>query len=133
MKVLLPVTLLIIGLSWGCTQRELVQPPVAEEKVETCNLHSQAVVEFREAGHNSSQSFLYLVLINETGNRYQDVFPASFKLEGSYEVGDKVEITFHYDFSGDMVYVSACGNGDADNPVYERMAQVVVCGIKSNS
>ncbi|MDX2246128.1 MAG: hypothetical protein SF052_05105 [Bacteroidia bacterium] len=132
MKVLLPIALLIIGLSWGCTQKELVQP-LAEEKAETCNLYSQAAVEYREAGHNSSQPFLYLVLISETGNRYQDVFPASFKLEDSYKVGDKVEVTFHYDFSGDMVYVSACGNGDLENPVYERMAQIVICGIKGNS
>lgn len=132
MKKLLPFTLLIIGVFFGCTQKELVQP-IAEEKAETCNLAAQAVVEYREAGHNSSEPFLYLVLVNEQGNRYQDVFPEGLELDGAYEVGDKVKITFHYGFSGDMVYVSACGNGDPTNPVYERMTQVVVCGIKGNS
>ncbi|MEZ4774831.1 MAG: hypothetical protein R3D00_16720 [Bacteroidia bacterium] len=132
MKKFFPFTLLIIGVFFGCTQKELVQP-IAQEKIETCNLHTQAVVEYREAGHNSSQPFLYLVLVNEQGNRYQDVFPGGLTLEGAYEVGDKVEITFHYGFSGDLVYISACGNGDAENPVYERMTQIVVCGIKANS
>ncbi len=126
MKLLLPLLLIISSLLFSCQETEPILP-VTEIKTEiqTCNLFSLAIVQFRE-GHDGMSAFYYLSLLDDNGNEVGDVYTAT--LQGKeLQVGEEIEITFHYVPTNNFTYVSACGDDPENQPSLEEMAQVVLC------
>lgn len=129
MKSFLPLFCLLILLLASCAQQEEAVIPEAE-KVPTCHLQGLAVVEDRVAGHNGSEPFFYVALLDDRGLKTEDVFPGTL-LPALRKRGQIVELTYHYSYSEKFSYVSACGPNTDGTPLIEVMRKIQVCKIEA--
>lgn len=127
MKTLLATLFLIATVAWSCAPPTETVVPQAE-KAERCHLQSDAIVELQEAGHDGTDPFWYLVLLNEKGERKEEVHPHQLATT-LQELGKKVRITYHFNLLEDFQYVSACGNGVEGEETIESIREVFVCEI----
>lgn len=128
MKSFFPIFCLFFLLLGSCAQQEEVVPEA--EKVPTCHLQGLAVVEDRVAGHNGSDPFFYVALLDDRGLKTEDVFPGIL-LPALRKRGQIVELTYHYSYSEKFSYVSACGPDEYGQPLIEVMRKIQVCKIEA--
>ena len=133
MKPVLPLLFVALAMTFSCQQAEPVGPYYEREitEVKTCHLFAEAIVEYREAGHNGSEPFYYLAMLDENGNWKEDVYTDKVQYD-KYQVGEKISVTYHYKLSNGFNYVSACG-GEGSDPTVEMMTEIVACEVDSNS
>lgn len=133
MKPVLPLLFVALAMTFSCQQPEDSIRPILDKQVsetKTCHLTASAIVEYREAGHDGSDPFYYLAVLDASGNWKEDVYTDKVQHD-KYQVGEKITIVFHYRIDNSFSYVSACGS--SEDPTMEQMTEVVVCDIDGHS